>query len=63
MEQKQKTEEYLPKGPADIFSKSFKSIADEAKKLMLREVKKKIQQRYNNADNIIKQRTAISRDD
>lgn len=41
MEQKQKTEEYLPKGPADIFSESFKSIADEAKKLMLREVKKK----------------------
>lgn len=40
MEQKQKTEKDLPKGPVDIFSKSFKSIADETKKLMLREVEK-----------------------
>ena len=38
MEQKQKTEQYLPKGPIDIFSKSFKSI--ETKKLMPREVEK-----------------------
>lgn len=38
MEQKQKTEKALPKGPVDIFSKSFKSIAVETKKLMLGEV-------------------------
>lgn len=59
MEQKQKTEQYLPKGPIDIFSKSFKSI--ETKKLMPREVEKDttaIQscRQYHQTENSNKQR-------